>query len=108
MNDIRYISDVGTFLKENRSDKDNDGKQLLLGARLHVDVADAVDQQVPATDMSGKTGFVLLNKVSPRQQLKVFYVDVGQGDGTFLEAEGFIMIIDGGPPGRVACCGGRG
>ena len=77
MNDIRYISVVGTFLKENRADKDNDGKQLLLGARLHVDVSDEIDQQIPATDMSGKTGFVRVGNVSPRQQLKVFYVDVG-------------------------------
>jgi len=47
--------------------------------------------------MAGKTGFVRVNNISPKQQLKVFYVDVGQGDGTLIEAEDFIMIIDGGP-----------
>jgi hypothetical protein len=91
------VNEVGTYLKNRRSDKDTEGKQLLLGARLHVDASAVINGQVPATDMSGKTGFVRVNNISPKQQLKVFYVDVGQGDGTLIEAEDFIMIIDGGP-----------
>jgi beta-lactamase superfamily II metal-dependent hydrolase len=97
MQDIRYVSQVKTYLKSSRSSADDSGKQLLLGARLHVDASDLADGQVPATDMSGKTGFVQAANISAQQQLKVFYVDVGQGDGTLIEAEGFIMIIDGGP-----------
>ena len=97
MNDIRYVSEIDTCLKKKRSDKDTKGRQLLLGARLHVDASNVQSGQVPATDMSGKTGFVKVSNISPSQQLKVFYVDVGQGDGTLIEAEDFIMLIDGGP-----------
>ena len=37
------------------------------------------------------------NVFSDRQQLKIFYFDVGQGDATLIEAEGAIIVIDGGP-----------
>lgn len=45
----------------------------------------------------GTLCFVELNRLSEKQQLKVFYPDVGQGDATLIEAEGAIIIIDGGP-----------
>jgi beta-lactamase superfamily II metal-dependent hydrolase len=44
-----------------------------------------------------RSGFVQLAHISDRQQLKVFYTDVGQGDASLIEAEGAIVIIDGGP-----------
>lgn len=104
MTDIRYVSSVGTHLVKKAGDDANDtgARQLLLGARLHVDPALNVGGWVPATtarNSSGKnyTGFVELNRTSPNQQLKVFYTDVGQGDATLIEAEGSIVVIDGGP-----------
>ncbi len=99
MADIRYVSEFGTFLVRRRG---HDGtsrgaEQKLLGARLHVDLADVADGQIGATDMHGHSGFVPVRSVSPTQQLKVFYTDVGQGDASLIEAEGAVIIIDGGP-----------
>lgn len=37
------------------------------------------------------------SRLSTRRQLKVFYTDVGQGDAILVEAEGAIIIVDGGP-----------
>ncbi len=31
------------------------------------------------------------------QQLKIFHIDVDQGDATLIEAQGSIVIVDGGP-----------
>ena len=104
MIDIRYVKQEGTFLVRNRGDgPDSSGSvQKLLGARLHVDESDNIDGLVPATDMRDKkgkvrSGFVEANRLSAKQQLKIFYLDVGQGDATLIEAEGAIVVIDGGP-----------
>ena len=87
MTDIRYVKDVGTFLTRNAGDStDSTGAaQLLLGARLHVDESTSVNGWVPATSMRDengnvRTGFVELRRLSDKQQLKIFYVDVGQED----------------------------
>ncbi len=96
---IRYVSEFGTFLVRRRGDDgDSTGaEQKLLGARLHVDPADVADGQIAATDMHGHSGFVPIGNLSQTQQLKVFYTDVGQGDASLIEAEGAVIIIDGGP-----------
>ena len=99
MTDIRYVSEFGTFLVRRRG---HDGtsrgaEQKLLGARLHVDLADVADGQIGATDMHGHSGFVPVGSISPTRQLRVFYTDVGQGDASLIEAEGAVIIIDGGP-----------
>lgn len=98
--EIRYVSQAGAILKRGRSSRS--GKQLLIGARLHADTADIVDglirvRTVPDKHNAFDEGFVETAHLSERQQLKVFYVDVGQGDATFIEAEGAIVVIDGGP-----------
>ncbi len=100
MTDIRYVTDPDTLLKRTRGARS--GRKMLLGARLHVDTSDNVGGWIPARTVpnaAGKShrGFVLANNLSDRQQLKVFYVDVGQGDATLIEADGAIVIIDGGP-----------
>ena len=104
MPEIRYVSQPGTFLVRNAGDQPNSAGsvQLLLGARLHVEPADAVNGFLPATDMRDadgdvRTGFVDETLISNEQQLKIFYLDVGQADATLIEAEGAIVIIDGGP-----------
>ena len=76
--------------------------QKLLGARLHVDASDNAGGFVPASDVPDRngqvrTGFVDASRISDRQQLKIFYLDVGQGDASLIEAENAIVIIDGGP-----------
>lgn len=104
MNDIRYVSLPGTFLVTSRGHGagSTGSQQLLLGARIHVDAAAEVGGFVPARtppDENGneRTGFVDASRISARQQLKVFYIDVGQGDATLIEAEGAVVVIDGGP-----------
>ena len=65
-------------------------------------MSDNVNGWVPATDMRDDkgvvhSGYVEVSRISATQQLKVFYTDVGQGDATLIEAQGAIIIIDGGP-----------
>lgn len=108
MTSIRYIKKSGTFLVRHRSNSpDSSGsQQLLLGARVHIDEASITDGWVKASTMpkpdknsklQTQQGFVELSRLSKKQQLKIFYLDVGQGDATLIEAEGAIVIIDGGP-----------
>lgn len=104
MTDIVYVKVPDGYLAKNAGDSPSktSNSPRLLGARLHVDLSVAVGGWVPARtvpDVKGhvKTGFVQLSQVSDKQQLKVFYMDVGQGDASLIEAEGGIVIIDGGP-----------
>ena len=104
MTEIRYVQAPGTFLVRRRGGRPGSAGsvQKLLGARLHVDAANNAEGRVKATDMRDKegetrTGFVEESRLSATQQLKIFYLDVGQGDATLIEAEGAIVIIDGGP-----------
>ncbi|MFN3214850.1 MAG: ComEC/Rec2 family competence protein [Henriciella sp.] len=102
--EIRYVCQPSTWLvrRAGNSAESSGSKQLLLGQRLHVDVATASNgwiaaQTVPKEDGSFREGFVREDRICERQQLKVFYTDVGQGDAVLIEAEGVIVIIDGGP-----------
>jgi beta-lactamase superfamily II metal-dependent hydrolase len=104
MSEIRYVKVADGYLAKKAGDPPNKSTnmEILLGARLHIDLANEADGWAPATsvpDSSGKvrTGFINLDFVSEEQQLKVFYTDVGQGDAVLIEAEGGIVIIDGGP-----------
>ena len=101
---IRYVKEPGSFLvkRQGNSPGSSGSQQLLLGARLHVDPSTVMDGWVKATtvpNINGKSkqGFIELDRLSEKQQLKIFYLDVGQGDATLIEAEGAIVIIDGGP-----------
>jgi beta-lactamase superfamily II metal-dependent hydrolase len=74
----------------------------LLGARVHIDPV-TVDnawvavQEVPDEKGNFKSGFMELARLSQKQQLKIFYIDVGQGDASLVEAENATVIIDAGP-----------
>jgi beta-lactamase superfamily II metal-dependent hydrolase len=104
MVEIRYVSEPGTNLLHTAGGAVK--KELLLGARVHVDPANTQNGFVHATLMRrsdadvARTGFLDESRLSPTQQLKVFYVDVGQGDATLIEAEGAVVVIDGGPYSR--------
>jgi len=104
MTQVRYVSEPSTYLVQAPGDDgDSAGAaQLLLGARLHVD-PDGVQQgflparTVPDAEGNSRQGFVEAARTSLTQQLKVFYFDVGQGDACLVEAEGAVVIVDGGP-----------
>lgn len=46
---------------------------------------------------AGPNGWIHKDKVRNKMGLKIFYVDVGQGDGAFMEMGNTRLIIDGGP-----------
>ena len=102
--DIFYVKEQNTYIarKVGNSLSKSGNIPKLLGARVHVDLATQDNGWVAVSDMpntKGKfnTGFIELNKLSSKQQLKVFYIDVGQGDASLIEAENAMVIIDGGP-----------
>lgn len=104
MLEIFYVREPNSWLfkKAGQNIGASGSKQLLLGARLHVDRATEINGWVKASSVPDKQkkvseGFIKLSRLSERQQLKVFYTDVGQGDASLIEAEGATVIIDGGP-----------
>ena len=104
MPEIFYVKQPNTrlFKRAGQSGSASGSNQLLLGCRLHVDSSTenagwVRGATVPDKDGKIKSGFVELSRLSEQQQLKIFYTDVGQGDATLIEAEGAIVIIDGGP-----------
>ncbi len=104
MTEIRYVSRLHTYITRRPGDPPGAAGciQTLLGQRLHADPGDVVGQfirvaTVPDENGSIRGGYIDRNSISARQQLKVFYVDVGQGDATLVEAEGALVVIDGGP-----------
>ena len=71
--EIRYIKTAGAILKRRRNSRP--GKQMLLGARLHVDTADIANgliraRTVPDTNKKFYEGFIKETHLSIRQQLK--------------------------------------
>jgi len=102
--DIRYIANKDAYIARNIGDGPNATGIVpkLLGARVHVDLQEEVNGWVPVTDVPPEngepnSGFIELRHLSPTLQLKIFFVDVGQGDACLIEAESSIVIIDGGP-----------
>ena len=102
--DIRYVAENGVYIARRAGAGPGASGNVpkLLGARIHVDLAAEVDGWVPVTDVPNKkgefnAGFIELSRLSPVQQLKIFYIDVGQGDASLIEAENALVIIDSGP-----------
>jgi competence protein ComEC len=102
--EIRYVKDTHVHLVQTKGDtaESSGSHELLLGARLHIDPTSLDNgwlsaNKVPDVHGNVRTGFVEAAHLSTNQQLKIFYLDVGQGDATLIEAEGAIIIIDGGP-----------
>lgn len=101
---VRYVSTPNSYLVPAPGDSpDETGTVgLLLGSRIHTDEATAPAGWVHATTVPNKkhqtrSGFIQTNRISDRQQLKIFYLDVGQGDAALIEAHNRIVIIDAGP-----------
>ncbi len=104
MTEIRYVKVTDGYIAKKAGDAPGKTSNIpkLLGARLHADLASQANGWAPVTDTRDsegivRAGFINLGFVSEKQQLKVFYTDVGQGDAVLIEAEGGIVIIDGGP-----------
>ncbi|MEE9361510.1 MAG: MBL fold metallo-hydrolase [Cellulophaga sp.] len=102
--EIRYLTSSNAYIAVKAGRKPSHSRNIhkLLGARVHIDPATEIDGWVAVKDVPNKngkfnSGFIETNKLSKEQQLKVFYLDVGQGDATLIESENATVIIDGGP-----------
>jgi beta-lactamase superfamily II metal-dependent hydrolase len=79
-------------------DADTDSRVLnlvLLGTYLDV-IDESGDFYSVETRRAGPGGFVLKNETRETPMLKMFFVDVGQGDGTLIESPQGIIVVDGG------------
>jgi beta-lactamase superfamily II metal-dependent hydrolase len=105
MRQVCYVNASDAYLAKKAGDSPakSTNRPLLLGARLHIDITVACTpgwvaaSTIPDEKGAFRNGFINLDHISDEQQLKVFYTDVGQGDATLIEAQGGIVIIDGGP-----------
>lgn len=69
---------------------------VLLGTRLDV-VEETTNGYKVDTRGRGKSGWVKKEDVRANPILKIFFVDVGQGDGVLIESPEGIILLDGGP-----------
>lgn len=69
---------------------------VLLGTRLDVVSETTNSYQVDARG-KGQSGWVKKSDVSETPALKIFFVDVAQGDGAIIESPQGIILLDGGP-----------
>lgn len=68
--------------------------RLLMGTWMGV-LEESQDRYRIST--AGPDGWVMKTDSTDHRHLKVFYIDVGQGDGTLIEVGDLRYIIDGGP-----------
>lgn len=98
---VRYANATGLYLLPVPTDSDpadvSGATQVLLGAWLDVNLDSLNNGWVEATDRRDRTGWIKLADLREEPLLKVFYLDVGQGDATVIETANGIIIIDGGP-----------
>ena len=69
--------------------------KILLGTWAGVVQDDGGDRVRVVT--AGPNGWIRRNDLRDSCGLKIFFVDVGQGDGMLVEAPGRRLLIDGGP-----------
>ena len=70
---------------------------VLMGTWLQVLEEDGDWLRVEPRSNRGSGGWVLQSHTRSKPALKVFFVDVGQGDGAIVEAPNGRLLIDGGP-----------
>lgn len=79
--------------------KGNIINRLLMGT--YVTVLDRVGDWYKITSV-GSTGWMHKDDLTDDMGLKMFFVDVGQGDAMLLEAGNYKILIDGGPNNNMA------
>ncbi|RSK47465.1 hypothetical protein EI291_14485 [Hymenobacter rigui] len=70
--------------------------RLLMGSYLRLLHPDAVDGYYHVRSM-GKSGWMKVEDTTDRMGLKMYFLDVGQGDGSLLEVGRYRFLIDAGP-----------
>ena len=87
-----------TILRKQAKKSAKKQNHVLLGTLLEVQGEAGSDSEwyEVKTRRAGKGGFVQKDHVSETAPLKMFFVDVGQGDGTLIESPQGVVIVDGG------------
>jgi beta-lactamase superfamily II metal-dependent hydrolase len=96
---VVYGDKPETILREQPSKGAPPINHVLLGTYLEV-LEEEGDWLLVATRRSDPGGWVHRDDVRDDPGLKIFYVDVGQGDGALIEYPGGTMLIDGGPTAK--------
>ena len=97
MSDIVYADQPETILYEHPNEKSSPRNHVLLGTWLRVLERQNKWLKVEPRPNRGDGGWVPKNEVRNDPGLKIFFVDVGQGDGAIIESAKGIIVIDGGP-----------
>jgi|GEM_PF-674657 len=96
MPDAVYGDKPETILYERPTRQSRKLNHVLLGTYLIVTDEDG-DWLHVTTRSEGPGGWVHRSDVRDDPGLKIFYVDVGQGDGAIIESPEGLVLIDGGP-----------
>jgi len=96
MSDVVYGDKPETILRSAKRASARAKNHVLLGTWLNVLQRDPPWLEVE-TAGRGPGGWVHEDDVSETPCLKVFFTDVGQGDGTVIESPTGNLLIDGGP-----------
>ena len=96
MPDVVYADKPETILWTSR-DGGRKTNHVLMGTWLKILQEDNGWYEVQPRSNRGKGGWVPISHTRSTPVLKVFFVDVGQGDGAIIEAPNGRILIDGGP-----------
>lgn len=96
MQQVVYANHPETILRKKPGARSSATNHVLLGTWLKIEKSQGAWHWVK-TRNRGKPGWVHQDHVRTDPVLKIFYVDVGQGDGAIVESPRGVMLIDGGP-----------
>lgn len=96
MPEFVYGNKPETILRQRPSSRAPATNHVLMGTYLRV-IEEADGWYLVKTRRSGPGGWVNRSDVRSDPGLKIFFVDVSQGDGALIEHPNGILLIDGGP-----------
>ncbi len=94
---IVYANQYETILRKSKTNSSKAENHVLMGTWLEVLSEDGDWYEVKPRPNRGKGGWVRKSHTRDTPVLKIFVVDVGQGDGLIIEGPGKRILIDGGP-----------
>ena len=94
---VVYGNRPETILRTSKSDNASATNHVLFGTWLEVVQEDGAWYEVKPRPNKGKGGWVRKAHTRSNPGLRIFVVDVGQGDGAIVEGPDKRILIDGGP-----------
>ena len=94
---VLFANHSETVLRKRPRRSAGAANHVLMGTWLQVLETDGDWLKVRPRSNRGRGGWVLRSHTRSTPALKVFFVDVGQGDGAIVEAPNGRLLIDGGP-----------